>query len=248
MATGIESNKGISAPVTDSLATEIGRRISQIRGDTPQSGFAKSLGIHKNTLIRYEKGERLPDAEFVLKMHLVYKISPLWLLTGQGVIRRSHESIKSQLEEAKGTRLGDIDKSEFALVPFYDVGVSAGHGAYIEQEPVKAQIAFRRDWLSQNGFNVHNLMSLTARGDSMEPAIGDGDLLLVDTSQRDVVEDGIYILKMNNRLLAKRLQRLFDGTIVIKSDNPAYERQVVPPSAANQLEVIGRVVWAGRKM
>ena len=248
MTAETESGKEVLNSAHNSLAKEIGKRISQVRGDVPQSEFAKSLGIHKNTLIRYEKGERIPDAEFVLKMHLVHKISPLWLITGQGVVRRSHETIKSQLEEAQVTHSGDIGNGEFALVPLYDVDAAAGHGAHIDQEPVKAQIAFRRDWLSQSSFNARNLVSLTARGDSMEPTIRDGDLLLVDTSQKGVVEDGIYILRVNNHLLAKRLQRLFDGTVVIKSDNPAYERQEVPSSTADQIEVIGRVVWTGRKM
>ncbi len=138
--------------------------------------------------------------------------------------------------------------SEFALVPLYDVEVSAGHGAHIDEEDVTSQIAFRRDWLAQSGFNIKNLVSLTARGDSMEPTIRDGDLLLVDTSQKDVAEDGIYVLSINNHLLAKRLQRLVDGTIYIKSDNQAYERQVIPKEATDQLQVIGRVVWTGRRM
>lgn len=138
--------------------------------------------------------------------------------------------------------------SEFALVPLYDVEVSAGHGAHIDQEQIASQIAFRRDWLTQSGFNINNLVSLSARGDSMEPTVRDGDLLLVDTSQKEVIEDGIYVLLLDHHLLAKRLQRLYDGTIYIRSDNTAYERQVVPPDAADQLQIIGRVVWTGRRM
>jgi len=82
----------------------------------------------------------------------------------------------------------------------------------------------------------------------MEPTIRDGDLLLVDTSQKDVVEDGIYVLHLNNHLLAKRLQRLHDGSIRISSDNPAYAEEVVTSGELSTLDIIGRAVWSGRRI
>lgn len=145
---------------------------------------------------------------------------------------------------APEARIGD----EFALVPLYDLEVSAGGGAITDRENIVSQIAFRRDWLRHVGLNINHLVSVSVRGDSMEPSIRDGDMLLVDTSQTDVVEDGIYVLRIDSHLLAKRLQRLVDGRLYIKSDNPAYERQELSKQDADQLEVIGRVVWSGRKI
>ncbi|MCS5517648.1 S24 family peptidase [Pseudomonas qingdaonensis] len=46
-------------------------------------------------------------------------------------------------------------------------------------------------------------------------------------------------------LYAKRLQREFDGSILVISANPAYRVITVPQSQLNSFEVIGRVVWAG---
>jgi phage repressor protein C with HTH and peptisase S24 domain len=34
----------------------------------------------------------------------------------------------------------------------------------------------------------------------------------------------------------------------VKSDNPAYDTQVVAQGAANLLNIAGRVIWFGRKM
>jgi phage repressor protein C with HTH and peptisase S24 domain len=91
------------------------------------------------------------------------------------------------------------------------------------------------------------LALISAIGDSMSPTIRDGDLLLVDMRQRQVGDDAIYIIRRDSSLVAKRFQRLFDGTVSIKSDNPIYKEEVVPKDAASELNLIGRVVWIGRK-
>lgn len=49
-----------------------------------QQEFSDLVGVGRTTLIRYESGERLPDAEFLIKLNVLYKVQPLWLLTGQG--------------------------------------------------------------------------------------------------------------------------------------------------------------------
>lgn len=62
----------------------VGERIKTIRGSMQQQEFASLLSIGRTTLIRYEKNERLPDIEFVVKLNLLFKVQPLWLLTGSG--------------------------------------------------------------------------------------------------------------------------------------------------------------------
>lgn len=66
------------------MGTEIGERIKTIRGSQTQQEFADLIGVGRTTLIRYEAGERMPDAEFLIKLNVLYSIQPLWLLTGKG--------------------------------------------------------------------------------------------------------------------------------------------------------------------
>ena len=61
----------------------IGARISQVRFPLSQTRFANSLGIHKNTLKQYETEEELPDAKFLTRIYEVYRVDPIWLLTGE---------------------------------------------------------------------------------------------------------------------------------------------------------------------
>lgn len=66
----------------DKLA--IGVRIRSIRADMTQKDFADRLGVGRTSVVRYEGGERTPDAEFIAKAYAVFGIDPIWLLTGVG--------------------------------------------------------------------------------------------------------------------------------------------------------------------
>ena len=60
--------------------------------------------------------------------------------------------------------------------------------------------------------------------------------------------DGIYLMRSGDALLVKRLQFLPDGEIRVISDNPAYEPFTVHPSdGESDFNIVGRIVWAGRK-
>jgi len=63
---------------------EIGARIRSIRGDMTQKDFGDRLGVGRTSVVRYEAGERTPDAEFIAKAYSVLGIDPIWLLTGAG--------------------------------------------------------------------------------------------------------------------------------------------------------------------
>ncbi|WP_055099189.1 helix-turn-helix domain-containing protein [Alloalcanivorax xenomutans] len=62
---------------------EIGSRITHIRGQESQAQFAKKLGVHKNTVGNYERGDRTPDAAF-LKALVRLGVNVHWILTGEG--------------------------------------------------------------------------------------------------------------------------------------------------------------------
>lgn len=81
----------------------------------------------------------------------------------------------------------------------------------------------------------------------MEGVLSDGDAVLVDHVRTEVRGEGIYVIRMDGHLYAKRLQRTFDGIEII-SENKAYKAISVPKERIDELEVIGQVVWAASWM
>ncbi|WP_130471741.1 S24 family peptidase, partial [Candidatus Magnetaquicoccus inordinatus] len=134
----------------------------------------------------------------------------------------------------------------FTLVPRYAVQASTGPGLEVQSEQIVDHLAFKTEWLrAAMGLDPHKLALITARGDSMEPAIGDGDLLLLDMRELRTLDPSIYVVRTEQSLLAKRLQCLTDGRIRILSDNPLYGAEEVYP---HEIHILGRIVWIGRKV
>ena len=138
----------------------------------------------------------------------------------------------------------------FSQVPELDVRASAGHGAFHEgDEEIKAVWMFP-DAVIRHELRARsaNLRIITIDGDSMEPLLASGDRVLVDTSQRVPAPPGIFVIWDGLGIVAKRIEHIptaEPSRIVIKSVNPLYGDYERPTEEVN---IIGRVIWAGKKL
>ena len=92
------------------------------------------------------------------------------------------------------------------------------------------------------------LSIIAVGGDSMAPTLADGDEVIVDQKDGTTrLRDGIYVLRLDDSLMVKRLARQPAGRgVSIRSDNPDYPSwQNIDPSRIN---IVGRVLWYGRKL
>lgn len=134
-------------------------------------------------------------------------------------------------------------------VPRLDVGASAGAGAFDGDERAEAHIAFDRAWLRRIARGAPDLLSIIrVTGDSMAPALADGDDILVDRGDGAArVRDGIYVLRIDDALVVKRLAvNPAARTLSVRSDNPAYPGW--PDCDPGAIDIVGRVVWTGRRI
>jgi phage repressor protein C with HTH and peptisase S24 domain len=134
-------------------------------------------------------------------------------------------------------------------VPRLDVGASAGPGALPGDERPSGQIGFDPAWLRRLGIHDARYLSIIAvEGDSMLPTLSGGDEILVDRGDAaDRLRDGIYVLRMEDVLMVKRLAlHPAPGKVAIKSDNPVYPSWAECDLSA--IDVVGRVVWVGRRL
>lgn len=188
--------------------------------------IAHACGVHPSTVDNYLNGKRHADAPFLQRFCWTYGVNPNWLLLGEGIPFR--------------------DEEEFTYVARVDVRLGAGGEAEVFDAEPKEVYAFRRDWLLQRG-NPKDMRLAKVMGDSMEPTLKEGDLVLVDLSQKEIIQGQIYAVRLFNGLLIKRLQRLDQNRVRLISDN-----QVHPPEErsldSGEFEIIGRVLWVGRNL
>ncbi|HFC3702425.1 TPA: helix-turn-helix transcriptional regulator, partial [Neisseria gonorrhoeae] len=96
------------------------------------------------------------------------------------------------------------------------------------------------------GGNLNKIQVITARGDSMEPTIENGDVMFVDTAVEAFDGDGLYLLWYIDGLKAKRLQSTVGGGLMIISDNSSYRTETVRGEDLNAVRIIGRIRGAWR--
>ena len=145
-------------------------------------------------------------------------------------------------EEARGSQ-------GLVSVKRHPVMVSAGPGAIVTEELGKPYFAFDERWLKALTQSVpSNLSIVRVEGDSMAPTLNAGDDILVDlgdSSER--LRDGIYVLRIDDALVVKRLARNPVGRrVTVQSDNPAYPDW--PDCPLKDVNPIGRVIWSGRRI
>jgi len=148
-----------------------------------------------------------------------------------------------------GPSLGARGQSTMLMIPKLDVQPSAGPGGSVDSEVTLTHYGFDRRWLRQiSGGRPETLSIVRVRGDSMAPTLIDGDDILVDYMEsRSALRDGIYVLQLDNALLVKRIALgPASNKLTVTSDNPAY------PSwtniATDDVRIVGRVIWTGRKL
>ncbi len=126
------------------------------------------------------------------------------------------------------------------------VGASAGAGAHAEDELAEA-MGFGPKWLKRLGADPDKLSLVTVDGDSMDPTLCDGDDIMVDHGAAlRPLRDGIYVLRMDDVLLVKRLAVAPSGRLSIRSDNRQYPDWDDVDAA--DVNIIGRVIWTGRRL
>lgn len=126
-------------------------------------------------------------------------------------------------------------------------GVALGDGMAPDEYAETHKLKFRDSSLRRKGLRPQNLEVYYGNGDSMEPRIKDGDAILIDKSDKRIVDDKIYFIRHEGHYFVKRLQVHGDRMVFIVSDNrddPQWRKPVlVKPS--DDFEVLGRVRWLG---
>ena len=110
-------------------------------------------------------------------------------------------------------------------------------------------------WLFADSFIRHRLRAdpgdlwmVEVDGDSMEPLLSSGDHFMIDVSRTALSPPAIFLIWDGVALVTKRIEHVphSDPTrVVLKSVNPEYESH---ECAATEVGVVGRAVWASRKL
>lgn len=200
-----------------------------------------------------ERGEDFAGLSRMLGRNAAY----IQQFVRRGVPKRLKEEERRKLARyfsVPETLLGGPPESEEAAsgllsVKRHPVSVSAGPGAVVTEEYGKPYFAFDERWLKALTPSQPSKLSIVrVEGDSMAPTLNAGDDILVDLGDSsDRLRDGIYVLRIDDAVVVKRLALNPTGRrVTVQSDNPAYPDW--PDCSLNDIKLIGRVIWSGRRI
>lgn len=223
-----------------------------------QKEFAELLGLPQTTWAGYELGKTEPKMSTLILLaekgyfvpeltpgsakEVLDKISNETGLTHDEIYRQRIEQVKDLPPETTVENFPpadykqELNQNDF-VVPILDQSLSAGKGQILpdDDNPI-GYIAVPKE-LKRYG---NKLAAIYVNGDSMEPTLQRGDLVVCDSCGWD--GDGIYALRMDGCGYVKRLARK-PGKLVVISDNPKYETWE-EPTESEAVSIIGRVHYA----
>ncbi len=209
------------------------------------SQVADRLGVHRNTIWNIERGDSLPDAFELDLLAAAYGTTAERLLHGG-------DDAQEQATEEQGlpNAVHAVPHGRFVYVPHFDVTASAGKGdLFNDLESVKAMRPFDQSYIrGELGLAHDELGLISVFGNSMEPRLASGDTVLVDLrAGYEMFTDGIHVVRLDESLLVKQVQRLPGKVFRIRSLNPDYEPFDIKTSeeADRDFAIIGRVRWGG---
>lgn len=216
----------------------IGDRIRQARAalKLSQEEAAEAAKIPLGSVRKYEQGSSKPGSDALASLSTL-GINANWLLTGEGPMLVANLNASGE------------PSADYVAVPLYDgVRAAADHGALVEHEMAERSVNFSATWLrSTFGARPKDLCMINVTGDSMEPTLRAGDVLLIDCRVLRPDREGIYVVRINDAILVKRVQVLPGGVFRFTSDNPAFQPfNVTPEDESNAPVIIGRALWSGR--
>lgn len=159
-------------------------------------------GLSRRTIGAYLAGETDPKRVDFIKLARAGGVSVGWLADNE--------------QQPQSSNTLEQPRAGYVYLPLKEVEAAAGGGSFIDSERVVDVLAFKEEWIRQE---LHarpgDLDLIYVKGDSMEPDLRAGDIILLDHTDTRASREGVYVIKMDGALLVKQLQRLPGGVVKV---------------------------------
>lgn len=236
----------------ETMATRLTQLLQQKNGGN-QSEMARFIGVTPQAVQKWMNGASEPRGKNLEMAAEYLGVTPAELkfgnVAGRGIgqsenaahpMRRFDDQVRSNVT---AIHPDDEQAEDMVYVPESRIEFSAGSGkvAYElveDEEPA----SYRLSWFQKHRIKPDKVRRFRVSGDSMIPMLYPRDTILVNTEETNVIDGRLYAIRYGDELRVKYLSRRIDGTLILRSLNPAYKDEEVPPQLADEhITIIGRV-------
>jgi len=205
--------------------------------------FAKMLGVSPSAVTQWENGTTSKlEGENLIAACAALDIAPSWLLHGTGEMNPSNSLNLENIPGAMPVVISD-DSSEFYQIAKVQLKLQAGITGF-QTEPDRRDGGTRgvpRSWADRKGFDPARLIALEIKGESMEPKLFAGDLVIVNTADTVRKDGEVYAFNYDGEAVIKRLVRE-RGEWWLFSDSTDQVKFRPKSCRENECIIIGRIV------
>jgi len=179
------------------MKTTIYQRIKSAREnkEMDQGTLSRKVDVAMRTLQRWEKGEQVPDGQYLVKLARSMGVRPEWLLTGEGEMYPAQPSQTNIIPFQRDKLLPNVALVEIPLLSSVPAGKTNAMfypdhvDRFVTVDNVKDRTAF----------------ALVVKGNSMSPKIEDGDIVVI-SPQQDVRSGDICVVRVNDEDVLKKIK------------------------------------------
>ena len=197
----------------------------------------KKTGILIQQISRYENDKSDPKIDTL--MDILMKGFDIPYSEAKDMIAKHQiEQAKEDLSEKAMLEmfgLEQIEQDASKLIPVYS---SIGAGKFMIQSEVIDRWAIPRHLK----FPRDKLFFCKVEGDSMQPKIENGDVALINTADKEIINGKMYAIQYDDEEASVRILKKFNDHIELIPANSRKETQIIIPSSYDELFIIGRVV------
>lgn len=218
--------------MTPSLFDRFLERLEEVTGIASQTELADALSVNRSAITQARRKNAIPS-NWLLHLFRSYGLNPDWLEKGMGAPFVNPDQAPS------------IRSDAYLQIPKVRARLCAGGGSFEVGSEIEGFFSFQASWLQTKGVAAHMVM-MDVFGTSMEPEIRDGDTVLIDQSQKDILAGAIYAVGIEDTVMVKRLEK-HPQTLVLVSDNKSYAPIYLKKEDMSSIRIIGKIIWVCRE-
>lgn len=232
----------------------LSERIKKVSEGLPrgwQSQLAKACGISAPSVADWLSGKtKTISGEYLLVAANFFGVNATWLATGKGYMKPTpYENTDKVIAfsrpinpVAENNELTIDESSEFEAIKRVKFKLSAGISGFSVEylNGHRAPIFFRKDWLKSRNLSADRLFAVEVAGQSMEPSLFEGDLVVVNTADTIPADGDVFAANYEGELVIKRAIRN-NGEWFLSSDNQD-KRRYSDKRCDEQTSIIGRII------
>lgn len=244
-----KSNKRKEKKPLSSQMIQAIERIRQFRDEKQltNENIAKKTNIKSSNLSEILNFHRSLTINFLIKLYEKYNLSCDYILFD--IKKPPVPSLT--LADFVRLKEPDLDYENFVTVPLVSGKIAATIGSGIIIDEYVEDWAVVHQKVIGKKKNLISIMIDKRDGDSMQPIMGPGDIVIIDRDDKKIDQKGIYAIRIEDGCTIKKVQINRNYQLLLKSENknPPYDEvKIIDIQSEEVTPIIGRVIWCSKSL